>query len=268
MFVAGCSTELMPSIMGAFDALCDNRINDSEPEISNPRSVPKKVSQVNNFALSANVAKILSNVPDEDINKNFTSEDSLFNKHRASKRFNNSLRRSPEKALHKSTENLGSLSQNLQKMLSNLPDSELVINTTANADKKPVNKNASFIHSTRKDCSNDLKISASEYVIYDEPVEKQTDNGTWEVSNSKSDSDLKSNANCHANVEIEYTPKPLGSYLHTSATGIASRTPVGRKNLGKYLQVSTIKTFLFLQRMTLYLSFSRMFRSDSNIILF
>lgn len=225
----------MPSIMSAFDALCENKLNDNETDTNKSNIVPKKVHQVNNFTnLSANVVKILSNVPDEEINKNFSSEDSLCNKHRTSKRFINTTKRSPEKVLQKSTENLGNFSLNLQKMLSNLPDSDLVINTNVNEEKKQINKIPSFIHSNRQDYTNDLiKVSNSENILQDINIE----NDEFEMCNSKSDSDLKCNVNCQINEEIEFTSKPLGSYLHTSATGIASRTPVGRKNLGKFLQV-------------------------------
>lgn len=221
----------MPSIMGVFDALCDSRVSIYETELSKQNLPKKGIHHANNFAnLSANVIKILSNVPDEEINKNFASEDS----HKKTTR--KSPRTSPEKTINRSTENSEIISPNVQKMLSNLPETELVITTHTEEkrlDGSSVNKNESF---------NGVKVSASENSIGDRK-------GTCEVYNSKSDSDLKCSAagfnnNNNSNSEDVECPRlPLGSYLHTTSTGIASRTPVGRKNLGKYLQVMIIFYF-------------------------
>lgn len=222
----------MPSIMGVFDALCDSKVSIYETEIPK-QNLPKKGSHANNFAnLSANVIKILSNVPDEEINKNFSSEDNLHKKVARK-----SSRSSPEKTINRSTENSEIISPNVQKMLSNLPETELVISTHTEEKKL----NSSPVNGNKNESFNGVKVSTSENNIGDRK-------DTCDVLNSKSDSDLKcsaagfnnNNNNTNSNSEDVECPRlPLGSYLHTTSTGIASRTPVGRKNLGKYLQVSS-----------------------------
>ncbi|KAK4873112.1 hypothetical protein RN001_015141 [Aquatica leii] len=194
----GTSTDLMPSIMGAIDAIWEGTNNEDE--------TPKRTLQANNFAnLSHNVQKILANVPDEELNKNFSSEESLGSKrHSAYIR----ARTSPEKTLNKSTENLDIILPNVQKMLSNLPDVELITKSNLRSSKSFCTSRSSFLYRSL----NGTKASCS-------------------VSDSLSAIDSESAQ------EDLHRPKPLGSYLHTSPSGIASRTPVGRKNLGKYLQV-------------------------------
>ncbi|KAF5304632.1 hypothetical protein FQR65_LT07914 [Abscondita terminalis] len=189
----GTSTDLMPSIMGAIDAIWEGTKNEEE--------IPKRTLQANNFAnLSHNVQKILANVPDEELNKNFSSEESL-----GTKRVLRNSRLSPEK----SVENLEIISPNVQKMLSNLPDVELIGKTNLRSSKSFCTSRSSFLYRSL----NGTKASSS-----------VSDNLSAIDRDSSVDDDL-------------HRPKPLGSYLHTSPTGIASRIPVGRKNLGKYLQV-------------------------------
>uniref|UniRef100_A0A1Y1KCR1 DH domain-containing protein n=1 Tax=Photinus pyralis TaxID=7054 RepID=A0A1Y1KCR1_PHOPY len=188
-FNHGSSTDLMPSIMGAIDAIWEgSRTSDTED------SCPKRTVQANNFAnLSHNVQKILANVPDEDLNKNFSSEESLRKLNRTYSR----TRISPEK----SHEDI--ISTNVQKMLSNLPDVELVTKPkTLRSSKSFCTSRQSFLY---RGGVPDLTASSS-------------------VCDSLSA------------IDVSEVPKPLGSYLHTSPSGIASRTPVGRKNL-KLLQV-------------------------------
>lgn len=195
----------MPSVMGAFDAIINDRINEKNTESYRKRT--------NNFHyLSPNVQKILSNVPDEEISRKFTSEECLNRRLISHK----TIIRSSERMLHKSNENLDIISPNVQKMLSNLPDNEVLL-----TPNRKVTRNNSYLH----DRLNKLNINNNA----DE--EKQSDNNSDVLSERLSgDVDDKS-------IENSYNHKPLGSFLHTSPNGITSRTPVGRKNLGKFLQV-------------------------------
>lgn len=228
--------------MGAIDAIWEgSKISDIEDNERSRPSTPKRTIQANNFAnLSPNVQKILANVPDEELNKNFSSEESLAFKKTCSdykRTYNTSRtpqRTSPEKSLHhKSSENLEIISPNVQKMLSNLPDVELV------------NNNGSFLHKNGKsELGKGLRGSKSFCGSRASFLQKNKNNAIdFSVSCSVSDNlsaiDISESddKNC-SNVPVDsFSPKPLGSYLHTSPSGIASRTPVGRKNLGKYLQV-------------------------------
>ncbi|CAH1125212.1 unnamed protein product [Ceutorhynchus assimilis] len=183
----GSSPDLMPSIMGAFDAYLNR-----DSETSFKTSTPKRTHQFSNFThLSPCVQKILSNVPEQEVNKKFYSEETLST--RRNRYGYRSLRTTTD---NKSQENLDyNISPGVHKMISNLQDSELVIK----------NRNHSYLFPR----------------------------GSNGISDKKSDiCDLSDNV-----VNSEgYVPVPLGSYLH-SDKGIASRTPVGRKNMGKYLQI-------------------------------
>lgn len=68
----------MPSIMGAFDAYLHQK-NSEHSDSEQPRtSTPKRSHQLSNFAnLSPCVQKILSNVPEQEISKKFSSEETL-----------------------------------------------------------------------------------------------------------------------------------------------------------------------------------------------
>lgn len=202
---------MMPSIMGAIDALLEKKPTADDPE--EPSRTPKRCFQANSFAnLSPNVQKILANVPDQELTKKFSCSEEAITR----KSFRNSncyfsrtatnYRSQREKS--KSNEQLDVISSTVQKMLSNLPDSELVT----------VVKNDSFLHKV---------------------AEKDANSGDVECGGS----DVKDGSGCGVG-EVEgddYPSKPLGSYLHTSPSGIASRMPVGRKNKGKFLQVSSVK---------------------------
>ncbi|XP_049819706.1 pleckstrin homology domain-containing family G member 1 isoform X3 [Aethina tumida] len=216
----------MPSIMGAFDAIIGSK-SDKECGDDLKRGSPKRTYQASNFAfLSPGVQKILSHVPDQEISKQFSSEETLgprrFGPHKANFR---SLR-SPEK-MQKSSENLEGISPNVQKILSNLQDTELVLNTIP---KKTV-KNSSYLHKEHltRSYSADVNENTSRQYLY-------TSDSKDFSSVSAGLSDRLSEGGESGEVSDNYSPKPLGSYLH-SPQGIASRTPVGRKNLGKYLQV-------------------------------
>lgn len=203
----------MPSIMGAIDALLDNK---TAPDDSADASrTPKRCYQANNFAnLSPNVQKILANVADQELTKKFScSEEAITRKSfRTStcyfSRSGNNYRSQREKS--KSNEQLDVISSTVQKMLSNLPDSELVT----------VVKNDSFVHKA---------------------AENNNNNSGGGVECGGSDVKEEDDRCGVVEVEGEYPSKPLGSYLHTSPSGIASRMPVGRKNKGKYLQVRKSK---------------------------
>lgn len=116
----------------------------------------------------------------------------------------------------------------VHKMLSNLQDSELVISTSnLNLNKNTsVQKNQSYLFS--RNASVRLKHHRNE----------SSDSSETNVVN-----DSVEPVNCSDGNSDGYVATPLGSYLH-SDKGIVSRTPVGRKNLGKYLQVS-VWNFIF-----------------------
>ncbi|XP_064216001.1 uncharacterized protein GEFmeso isoform X2 [Tribolium castaneum] len=195
----GAPTELMPSIMGAFDAIIES---------NKSGNTPRKSPQVGNFAnLSPCVQKILANIPDQELSKRFNSEETLGPRRGNRTSIYRSLR-SPEKHLNRSNESLDIISPNVQKMISNFPDAELVL---PSSERSKPSRNGSFLHS---------KSDGTPKISQDFCVNSECDS----LSVGEADS-------CDG-----FSSKPLGSYLHTSH-GIASRTPVGRKNMGKYLQV-------------------------------
>lgn len=206
--IPGSSTELMPCIMGAFDSIIEE---------GKQQSSPRRTYQSSNFAnLSPGVQKLLSHVPDQEISRNFSSEDNLGFKKNAS--VYRSLRNHHTKSngnLNRSNESLDIISPNVQKMLSNLPDTELIISP---GDKKT---NRSFLHAAKK-----------------EGCEVLTNGDGGGKEKSDSGGGKTKGETVVENGSDSFKPVPLGSYLHTSPHGIASRTPVGRKSLGKYLQVS------------------------------
>lgn len=205
--------------MGAIDALLEKTTNEQSINTA------QRCYQANNFAnLSPNVQKILSNVPDQELTKKkfSCSEEAITRK--SFRNSNCSFSRNAfvyksqqlqQKEKSKSNEQLDVISTTVQKMLSNLPDSELVT----------VVKNESFLHKVAKDNKDSScgVIQCGDYV-------KEDGEECEDVMGV---------------VEGEYPSKPLGSYLHTSPSGIASRMPVGRKNKGKFLQVLTKKLLVF-----------------------
>jgi hypothetical protein len=230
----GAPTELMPSIMGAFDAIIENSRTENEPEVKT--STPKRSLQVGNFAnLSPCVQKILANVPDQELNKRFSSEETLGPRRPNRSSIYRSLR-SPEKQLNRSNESLDIISPNVQKMISNFPDAELVLPTS---ERSKPGRNGSFLHAKGEcfapkiscpdgdNCCGDG--SKTSLHAIDANVNSECD--SLSVEEADTCDSLKNSDGCG-----NYSPKPLGSYLHTSH-GIASRTPVGRKHMGKYLQV-------------------------------
>lgn len=240
LFVTGSSPELMPSIMGAFDAIIGTSTNHKDSEYDHKTSTPRRSHQISNFAnLSPYVQKVLSNVPEQEISKKFTSDETLGPKRFGSNRSVYRSFRSPEKSLNKSNEHLEIISSNVQKMLSNLPDTELVISAT----NLTLTKNSSYLFSSNsrteflnkiltngeggdETLNGDGKTNGVKQFLYHSDGVGKGENGYVNgVSESEQFEDCDS-----------YNPRPLGSYLHSSL-GIASRTPVGRKNLGKYLQV-------------------------------
>ncbi|XP_060519561.1 uncharacterized protein LOC132697864 isoform X2 [Cylas formicarius] len=222
----GPSPDLMPSIMGVFDAYLGETIKETNFDACVKTSTPKRSHQLGNFAhLSPCVQKILSNVPEQEISKKFSSDEVLGPKRLGSNRFAYRSVRSPEKAINKSNENLDIISPNVHKMLSNLPDTELVISTSnLHVSAKNVSRNSSYLYRSRCD------LNKPKPVFYHSDAIKRV--GCADEGSDKSDctSDKVTDNNWYGYC------KPLGSYLHSSM-GIASRTPVGRKNMGKYLQV-------------------------------
>lgn len=68
----------MPSIMGAFDAYLYQKSSEHASLDSHRTSTPRRSHQVGGFAhLSPCVQKILSNVPEQEISKKFSSEEAL-----------------------------------------------------------------------------------------------------------------------------------------------------------------------------------------------
>lgn len=105
-FFPGSSPDLMPSIMGVFDAYIIHK----ESNRSYKTSTPKRSHQLNNFAhLSPCVQKILSNVPEQEISKKFSSEETLGPRRN---RFSYRSMRSSDKnnALNRSNESLDIIS--------------------------------------------------------------------------------------------------------------------------------------------------------------
>lgn len=243
-FVAGTSPELMPSIMGAFDAIIGNKsTKNKDIDVESKTNPSRRSHQVNNFAnLSPCVQKILSNVPEQEISKKFSSEEAL-----GPRRFGNKVyrsMRSPEKNLNKSNENLEIISTNVQKMLSNLPDTELVIS----ASNLSISRNSSYLYSSNRNSeflknalnADGIKSSNSvkQFLYHSDPNVKEDCAVNSELDKCDGENDGE-NEDCDPN----YDQKPLGSYLHSSQ-GIASRTPVGRKNMGKFLQVRASMCFV------------------------
>ncbi|XP_044766488.1 uncharacterized protein LOC123322602 isoform X2 [Coccinella septempunctata] len=208
--MTGASTELMPCIMGVFDSIIEE---------GKQQPPPRRTYQSSNFAhLSPGVQKLLSHVPDQEISRSFSSEENL-----GFRRSNGSVYRSlrsharSSAALNRSNESLDIISPNVQKMLSNLPDAELIIS----ADKKT---NRSFLHSKREGCETSA-------------VGQNGEGDGFGTDSGSPKGEVGDGCAREENASDSFKPVPLGSYLHTSPHGIASRTPVGRKSLGKYLQI-------------------------------
>ncbi|XP_076264723.1 guanine nucleotide exchange factor in mesoderm isoform X1 [Rhynchophorus ferrugineus] len=229
----GSSPDLMPSIMGAFDAYLTAKRSDSGWALDADAfrtSTPKRSHQLNNFnKLSAGVQKILSHVPEQEISKKFNSEETLVSKRN---RIGFRSLRNVDKtgSMNKSTESLD-LSPGVHKMLSNLQDSELVISATnlhVNVTKT-LTRNDTYLHQQQRSvCGPD-----------------RPKNPDYNDERSSSGDATRNNEGVDVNDGAKHLPEksnscdgflPLGSYLH-SGKGIASRTPVGRKQMGKYLQV-------------------------------
>lgn len=250
--------------MGAFDAI-HNKLNESDDKsIITPL---RRTHQSNNFAnLSPCVQKILSNVPDQEISKNFSSEESISSGTRRFSRYNYRSLRSPEKNSNSRTNaNLDVISSNVQKMLSNLPDAELVITpNTISTNRKVVRNNNTFLYGGRSggnECSKAANnaVSSSEVDV----SSGKTDNNNGVTNRNIIMENSVCGINNNNNDEnCETYSKPLGSYLHTSPYGIASRTPVGRKNKGKYLQV--IIWFSWTANLILYVQWSSMLLIRTN----
>lgn len=234
----------MPSIMGAFDAIIGSQLDQKDADSEIKTSTPRRTHQVSNFAnLSPCVQKILSNVPDQEISKKFSSEEALGPRRLGNRPTYRSFR-SPEKAVNKSAENLDIFSTNVQKMLSNLPDTELVISASnLNVScMKNIMRNNSYLFSSGRggyfnkapdaDGDSTCNNNGAKQFLYHSDGTNRDDSA---VSGACEQSDACDSEKCGENCD-SYDQQPLGSYLHSSH-GIASRTPVGRKNMGKYLQV-------------------------------
>lgn len=183
----------MPTLLGMYDALLDNNKNLSQDvKIIAP---VKKSTQLNNFTnLSPTVQKMLANISDQNENIQCSEDHSCKNniknssvqkvsrylegqKTYSSNRLNR-LSRYEQKTLsshlNKSTECLSAIcdnvTTNVQKMLSNIPDQDLVINcidnkTNFNCESKigfnctdsktcDSDKNKSFLYKSYSKCSS------------------------------------------------------------------------------------------------------------------
>lgn len=251
----------MPSIMGAFDAIIGNQsTKNKDLDVEIKTSTPRRSHQVSNFAnLSPYVQKILSNVPEQEISKKFCSEETLGPRKFGNKQFYRSMR-SPEKNLNKSNENLEIISTNVQKMLSNFPDTELVIS----ASNLSLSRNSSYLYSPNRNefVKNALNVeenkcsSGEKQFLYHSDSNCKNEVGVVNGETDKGEGDgEEEDEDCNSS----YDQQPLGSYLHSSH-GIASRTPVGRKNMGKFLQVGTKRRNLKAHFYTVHLKIRKMNR--------
>ncbi|XP_019770731.2 uncharacterized protein LOC109544820 isoform X1 [Dendroctonus ponderosae] len=245
----GSSPDLMPSIMGAFDAYLHQKSSEHASLDPHRTSTPKRSHQLGGFAhLSPCVQKILSNVPEQEISKKFSSEEALGP--RRSRFAYRSLRGAERNStMNRSTENLDIISPGVHKMLSNLQDSELVISTsnlhvTTSTTTRTMTKNQSYLFSRgtsernrhcRYASTNGDQSSGSVDGDDGRPTNQDGSAGAGESGSDRVNGLASDNSERVGNSD-GYSAIPLGSYLH-SDKGIASRTPVGRKNLGKYLQV-------------------------------
>lgn len=134
-------------------------------------------------------------------------------------------------------------------MLSNLDDSELVISTNnLHITTRTVCTNQSYLFS-RANSERSNKHYQYNSSSIDSHCNESSDNGqndsgsvdnnslsSEHVNGTALSSDQSDNSDRLGGCD-RCVAMPLGSYLH-SDKGIASRTPVGRMNMGKYLQVS------------------------------
>lgn len=202
----GSSPDLLPSIMGAFDELSGRSCIEKSTQSS---TCPRRIFQVNNFNLSPNVKKIIANIPDDET---AAAQQEIYHQKRLSRISLGSKKTSPE---IRSTENLEKLTVSLQKILCNLSDSV------------------------------DGRRCGGGGVRVDESAEDEEESVLMKSAAATKPRHLchsKSASSGFESEEFDTNNKPLGSYMHKSPSGIASRTPVGRKNMGKYLQIPSEST--------------------------
>ncbi|KRT86119.1 hypothetical protein AMK59_1926, partial [Oryctes borbonicus] len=164
----GPSTELMPGILSDINRIFDEARVRQKYGCDSINSSPQIIDKANHFAnLSLNVQKILSNISDLDSGKtslpiqveNKSVRKVLMKRGRTTGRF------SPEGTLYKSEESLDLISPNVQKMLSNLPDTELVIPNAAGADKKL--RNSLFLNANANESKSLSTADPAEQVIFE-----------------------------------------------------------------------------------------------------
>ncbi|GJQ67732.1 hypothetical protein Trydic_g16546 [Trypoxylus dichotomus] len=236
----GPSTELMPGILSDINRIFDEAKERQKYSCDSINISPQIIEKANNFSnLSLNVQKILSNISDLDGGKGSSPihvENKPIRKVLTKRGRTTTGRFSPEGTLYKSEESLDLISPNVQKMLSNLPDTELVIPNAVSADKRI--KNSSFLNVNANESKSSSTTDPAEQVIFEsfnlsdtllsdsDYTPSKGETGNCEIANDKDE--------C---VNMTFVSKPLGNYNQTLPSGIASRTPVGRKNMGKYLHV-------------------------------
>lgn len=155
MFFAGTTTDLMPTLLGMYDALFDTNKNispDHKVQQSQIKSVvPVSVKKSNHFTnLSPTVQKMLANITSDQNENNLDECNKKPHCFRNSKYFESQKSFCAKKNsdsrnsllfnhLNKSSECLATIcdnaTSNVQKMLSNIPDQDLVITCTESVKK-------------------------------------------------------------------------------------------------------------------------------------
>lgn len=179
---SGTTTDLMPTLLGMYDALLDTNKNDISTDVhqklSPQKTSPvKKSSQLNNFTnLSPTVQKMLANISDQNDNvdntvNNCTEDHScktniksssvqkvsrylegqkcMYSSTRIHRLSKYSEQKNMSSHLNKSTECLSAIgdnvTSNVQKMLSNIPDQDLVISPLTEGIKNNCNGNTEVL---------------------------------------------------------------------------------------------------------------------------
>ncbi|KAK9700646.1 RhoGEF domain [Popillia japonica] len=233
----GPSTELMPGILSDINRIFDGARERQKYDFESIHTSPQIIEKANNFVnLSLNVQKILSNISELDGSRSSSIQtENRPIKKTLTKRGRTSGQFSPEGTLYKSEESLDLISPNVQKMLSNLPDTELVILNAGSVEKKV--RNSSFLNVNVNESKSSDPTDDIEQAIFDSSNLSDTLYSDSDCMPEKSDIDNCAIANGRNECVTTLVSKPLGNYNQTLPCGIASRTPVGRKNMGKYLQV-------------------------------
>lgn len=221
-------------------------------------------------ALSPNVQKLLSHLPDNDVIPHYPSENNLLNGSvlnlngsvnglNGSRLNLNGSRNSVLNRSQRYNKSVDAFSPNVQKIIANLQNGELIINCNGHdtnevkvdaiTPKRPhrqksvdILKQQESIEGQNFNCLKQSDSVVNGNVKEEKQVcfEKDVSADSFTLNQSFS---VPSPSNGNGwNGADNGAATPLGSYLHRSASGIASRSPVGRKNMGKYLQIPSGST--------------------------